>query len=462
MKLSGLVLVGLAPVLTTLSAPALTGCSGGGSGGGTGGGKSGGGTGGGGSTSEFFTLTTLDPDARDTVVFAAAVDADDRIGAVYFTPNGIEDPVGVPNYDLKYVEFRNGTVSTPERLRSVQRMVGLSLAFDPLSKEPVVAFLGGAAGFMPGDSIFWFQSDAAIMRRLSSTGLWRETDIAIVSAPPACSSIDQGFLPGLWPTVGFNAAGRMFVVFRDGHNGQFPQQDWASSDVELMTGASETALVRSCLTGDHKQAYGGRLQVAIGEGDLPAIVYDQAFGGADTIGNNVLFQRMLPDAGWSAPAALLNIADTMTGATLAYHPMEGFGIAVTDRATSQLSYIKSATGASWTVIDPVFGSGTGGWYPSLAMDPINEGEPAIAFYVCSARAGVTATSCLQTEDELRITQRIGGNWQERTVDTEGGWAPKLKFLSSGKRAVVYRTPAALDSTGRVSSTAGVLKLAVEK
>jgi hypothetical protein len=323
--------------------------------------------------------------------------------------------------------------------------------------------LGGDPGFVEGRSIYWYQNDTAVMRKRA--GVWKEADVATVSAPPQCSPIDQGFLEGLWSTLAFDSTGKMYVAFRDGHNGEFPQQDWAASDVEVMEGANEGALSRRCLTGDHKQAYGGRIQMAIGAGDQPAVVYDQALGGADVTGQNVLFQKRNSDGTWSAIAAVLSISNTMTGATLAYDVTEGYGIAVTDRLTSQLIYLKSKTPTADTgfnVPDQVYGTGTGGWYPSLAMDPVYH-EPAIAFYVCSARNAVADTSCLQGEDELRVTQRVGtpGNWQEVVVDTNGGWAPKLTFFASGKRVVAYRTPAALDTTAHVNPNAGALHLAVE-
>ncbi len=466
----------------------LSGCSGGGDGGGTGGGsgKRDGGTGGG-TGGTTFTTYDLDPAAREDTYYAMAVDpGTERVGVVYFTPAGVIDGGGfIPsggadggfikappgsvemNYDLKYVEWKNGVASAPERLRSMQRLIGVSLAFDPKTHEPVTAFLGGDPAFIEGKSIYWYQNDTAVMRKTGGT--WRETDIATISGSPPCSPIDQGFLEGLYSTVIFDSTGKMYVAFRDGHNGEFPQQDWAASDVEVMEGASETSLTRRCLTGDHKQAYGGRIQLAIGAGDQPAIIYDQAFGGAETTGQNVLFQQRKTDGSWTSSGvggfALLTISNTMSGASIAYDATEGYGIAVTDKMTSQLSYIKSADGAAghWSAVDPAFGTGTGGWYPSLAMDPMYH-EPAIAFYVCSPRNGTPDTSCLQSDDELRITQRIGtpGTWREVTVDASGGWSPKLAFFASGKRVVAYRTPAALDSTAHVNPTAGIIRLAVEQ
>jgi hypothetical protein len=103
------------------------------------------------------------------------------------------------------------------------------------------------------------------------------------------------------------------------------------------------------------------------------------------------------------------------------------------------------------------------------MDPVNH-EPAIAFYVCSARNGVNETACLTNEDELRIRQRVSNNWREVVVDKEGGYLPKLGFFVEGtgpgatsKRVVVYRQPRSIDPrTGLPVTNEGMLKLAVER
>ncbi len=154
------------------------------------------------------------------------------------------------------------------------------------------------------------------------------------------------------------------------------------------------------------------------------------------------------------------ISDTMTGAALAAGPT-GYSVAVTDRHTSTLLYFESATCDRWPVPDPVWGSGTGGWYPSVALDPVYVNEPSIAFYVCSPRSGIVETSCLQSEDSLRVSTRLEGVWRETLVDPAGGWAPKLGFLPNGKRVVVYRVPAAKYPLGPVNPQAGALKIAIE-
>lgn len=435
---------------------ALVGCTtpGGadGGGGGTGGGSGGGGGGGG---LDAFAITVLDADAKDLEAFAVAVDATaERLGVAYFTPRGTETNVGVPDLDLKYVEWRQGTVSAVETLRFVQRRVGVSAAFQP-GGQPAVAFLGGDTAFVPGMSIFWFQNDAVVATR-SAAGAWTETTVATTGDQAACGNpvSDRGLLVGLWPSLVFDPAGTMYFAWRDGHDGQFSTQDWNASDVEIAEGSLGAPTFRCVNAGGNgalggKPAWGGRIQLALGPGGLPGMVYDRALEGADTKGSDVFFQRRT-SSGWTGPQPVSPTSDTMTGASLAWDSQEGWAVAVAEGATSQLEYRTSSDGTNWSSTDLVFGAGSGGWWPSLAIDPQFH-EPAIAFYVCSPRANVAATACPAAEDELRVSQRGGTNWHETLVDAEGGWAPKLGFFASGKRWVVYRHP-----------KTGVLKLAVER
>jgi hypothetical protein len=441
----------------------------GGTGGGRGGG-SGGGTGGGGF--EPFEVIELDPAARDATYLAMAADpAQRRIGVAYFTPRGTETMMGTPDFDIKYVEWQDGAIVVPpETIRFVQRKVGIALAFHPTTGEPVVSYLGGDPGFVMGSSIFWFQSDAVISRR-AANGTWTETVVNTDGDTITCGNrvSDIGYLVGLWPALTYDSTGKLYLGYRDGHNGQFPQQDWAGSDVEVWDGSpvpSNGVCVQE--GGNNKLAWGGHLKMVLAADDQPAIVYDQMFGTADTNGQNVAFQKRNASGTWTPVATILNIANTQTGASLAWDPMEGYGIAVVDRATNELSYVRSADGVTWTAPDPVFGSGSGGWYPSLAMDPKNH-EPAIAFYICSAKSGLNEQGCTTTDDELRIRQRIAGTWRDVVVDPNGGYEPKIGFFpatqagAEPKRFVVYRQPPSIDpTTGLTVTNVGALKLAVER
>ncbi len=438
------------------------------------GGGAGGGTGGAGGGAEVtpFVVSWLDETARDATTFAMAIDtATDRVGVAYYTPSSSNSMQGVPDFDLKYLEWRAGVVSAPQTIRFVQRKVGLSVAFNRATGEPMVAYLGGDQGFAAGQSLFWFQSDAALAVRTNGT-TWTEQRIATGGAQIPCGNgtSDRGFLVGLWPSIAYDAAGNFLYVYRDGHDGEFPLQDWNASDVEVWSGATPaTATTGTCVAagGDNKQAWGGHLQLVASPTET-GLIFDQMFSSADTKGQNVVFQERSPAGNWSAPAAVASISDTQTGASLAWDSAEGFGFAVVDLGGNgnRLSYFnRSPVGnpmRKWGAEDPVFGAGSGGWYPSLAMDPVHH-EPAIAFYVCSPRASVSPTDCLTSEDDLRVSQRISGQWRETPVDFGGGYAPKLGFLSSGKRVVVSRVPPAKEAgSGATVPNVGALKIAVER
>ncbi len=421
-------------------------------------------------TPNAFTIIDVDPAARDQDYLAMAIDpTSSKIGILYYTPRGTETMAGVKDYDIKYVEVVNGVASAPEILRYVQRKIGLALVFDPMGR-PIASYLGGAQGFEMGMSVYWFQSDSVIARRMAP-GMWVETIVTTDGNNVMCGNgvSDIGFLVGLYPALAFNSAGELYMAYRDTHNGQYPQQDWAGSDVEVIENVlGGRRLICAQNGGNNKAGWGGRIRMIIGPNDQPAIIYDKALGGADTRGNDVAIQRRQANGTWSPPDLVANVSDTMTGASLGWHANEGWAFAVTDRQTNKLLYRRNpdpnANSMMWESPTEVYASGTGGWYPSLAMDndPAFAGEPSIAYYVCSRRDQVAPGDCSQDQDELRVARRSAGVWREQTVDVGGGFAPQLAFLPSGKRVMAYRVPGAIRADGSVEPTAGAVKLAIEK
>ncbi len=409
-----------------------------------------GGNGGSGGALAPFGITTLDSQQTDPNAIGMAVSAtQQRVGVAYFQKLSTTTTQGdgglAADYNLTYIEWKDGVVGSPEVIDKVQRIYGVSVAFQT-SGEPAIAYLGG----MAQASAFWFQNDLLIAYR--NGGTWTKQTVTTQGSDcpcPQAMTASRGFLVGLFPSLAFSGT-TAFVSYRDGHDGQFPQQDWAGSDAKLSQGGP-TAWTHSCVrTGlDNKQAYGTRTSLVVANGQ-PAFVHDQAFGGADALGQNVLFERRQADGGWGPPRTLLSISNVQTGASLAYDPTEGYGVAAVDRSENKLVYTHSIDGTTFTTADQVFQSGSGGWFPSLAMDPINH-EPAIAYYFCTPRPDGTEGSCPATDDELRVTQRSGGNWHETVVTTEGVYSPRLGFLSSGKRVVAYR-----------AQPKGELRLAVER
>ncbi|WP_224242060.1 hypothetical protein [Hyalangium gracile] len=394
-----------------------------------------------------FTRLTLESSATDQLPLSLAVGPNDVVGVAYFFR------VAEKQYEIRYIQVDNGQVSQPERVATVQLVYGLSLAFDSAGK-PAIAYLGGQSD----DSVFWLQSDAAVAFR-SGPNQWTES-VAVRTgdqAPAGNMVSDRGFLVGLNPALVFNGT-QAFVAYRDGHDGQFPQQDWAGSDLEIAVGGPAGWTPRVVAAGGNdKQAYGGHISMVMANGQ-PALVHDQVFGSAEGTGSNVLFQRRNADGSWTPPFKVQGVSNTQQGASLAWDATLGYGIAVLERSTSRLTFTeckgntasRCTVAADWLAPDPVYEAGSGGWYPSLAIDPKTH-DPSIAFYICSNSPGVNEGSCNANDDELRVTTRIEGNWREQLVDAGGGVFPKMGYLSSGQRVIAYRVP-----------NTGVLKLAVER
>ncbi|MFZ5470582.1 MAG: hypothetical protein ACOZIN_14200 [Myxococcota bacterium] len=405
----------------------------------------------GGDASTPFSYFTLDPQASARTVLSMAIGPNDRVGVAYFSstdggiPGALDGGGGlIPNWDIRYVEWSAGNFSAPERIVTVQRVNGLSLAFQA-NGEPAVAYLGGGSD----NSTFWFQSDAVVSYR--SGGTWTEQAVATMSNEAVCGNVvsDNGFLVGLNPGLTFSGA-TAFVAWRDAHTGQNAQDGWAGSDLEVAEGGP-TTWNRICVMagGDNKQGYGGHIHMIQAAGQ-PALVHDRFVASADGTGQDVIFVRRQSNGAWTSGQVVQSVANTQSGASLGWDPVEGYSIAVIDRATDLLTYTHSMDGQTWTLPTPVYQAGTGGWWPSLAFDPINH-EPAIAYYVCSARLGMNEESCTPAYDGLVVTQRIADIWREVLVDSEGGYLPKLGFLSSGRLAVAYR-----------NLSDGTIRLAVER
>jgi len=416
-----------------------------------------------GGTNDTSNFTKLEVDADPSEFnpisnIALALGPNDRIGMVYFVNNGTRTNDDI-NWDLRYREFNGGSLGPVEKIATVQRVYGVSVAFGP-NGQPAVSYLGGGSD----DSTFWTQSDLAVAYR-NANGTWTERIVATQSNAAAINNplSDGGFLVGLNTSMVFSGS-QALVAYRDGHRGQFGRQDWESADLELASGGPTAWSFRMvAASGDTKEGMGGHISL-VNAGAQPAVVHDRAFEGAQATGADVVFQRRNADGTtWSAPAKVQILANTQLGPSLAYDPVAGFGIAVLAKSDDKLTYIECADSsptsctkaADWSTPDPLYHHGTGGWYPSLAFDPVNH-DPSIAYYICAEAAGRNDTSCNPNEDKLVIATRIGGIWREELVDERGGWSPKLAYLASGKRVVLYRTPVVSPEKK------GVLFLAVEK
>ncbi|MDP3237731.1 MAG: hypothetical protein Q8N26_33390 [Myxococcales bacterium] len=422
--------------------------------GGAGGGRGGGGAGGG--AAGAFTVVELDANARGLFSLAMAVDpADGRVVVAYFTPRNTQTVMDVEDLNLNVVEWRNGVTTPPQTIRFMQRAPGVAIALHPTTKEPTVAFMGGPDRFEPnGPSVFWFQHDASLATR--SGTMW--TDVAARTTGDVCTNVGapmNGSVVGLFPALRFDAMGRVVFAYRDIRFAQFIT-DYTGSDLESMEGTLGALTPRCVFEGfNTKPGIGGRLMMVAGPNDETVLVADQNVTGADTVGQDVVLMRRTA-TGWTAPTTVLSSGDTQTGPQVAWDPMLGYAVAVV--RGSILAYRQSANASTWENEETVVSEGSGGWYPSLAIDPVSH-EPSLAYYACSRSSGVAMTNCQTSQDALRVVSRGGGRWQTPvTVDEEGGWSPKLGFFATGKRVIAYRVANTADGSAR----AGVLKLAIER
>lgn len=420
--------------------------------GGSGGGRAGG-TGGG--SASPFTVLDLDANARGQYPLAMAVDPTAaRVVVAYFTPRNSQTVTCVEDLNLNVVEWRDGMVQAPQTVRFVQRTPGLAIALHPTTKEPTVGYLGGPDRLLPNaPSVFWFQHDAAFATRSGTT--WTETaarTMGDVCAPPG--SPMGASIVGLWPALRFEPGGRLVFVWRDIHFAQ-NNTDYTGSDLESVEGPLGALMPRCVFAGfDTKPGRGARLMMAAGPGDETVLVYDQNVKTGDGVGEDAVLQRRTA-SGWTTPVTVVSSPDTMTGPQVAWDSQEGYAVAVV--RGSILTYRRSADAVAWDAEESVVAQGSGGWYPSLAIDPGTH-EPALAFYHCSNSSNVAVTNCPAAQDALRLSTKSGGRWQTPvTVDEEGGWAPKLGVLPGGKRVIAYRVPQTTENAAR----SGVLKLAVE-
>lgn len=379
-----------------------------------------------------------------------AVGPSGEIGLAYFATLGAGDG-GLTDYQLRYQELRDGELTPPQNVRVVQRLSGVSLAFRQ-SGAPAISYLGGDnATDTGGTSAYWLQSDAVIAYR--SGEIWTEEVVTRFGNEANCPDVNSnlGFVVGINSALAFVGDTAM-LAWRDGHYGAFTgPQDWNGSDLEFATGTPGSWTRQCVLSGaGNDQAWGAHIKMVIANGQ-PALASDQLYGTSQGGGQNLVFNRRQADGTWAPmQRPIETIGNTQTGPSLAYDATLGFAIAVVDHSEDALYFTRSVNdGVTWSEKDPVFQSGSGGWYPSLSVSPTTH-DPSIAFYVCSPVAGIAEGSCPAEHDALMVTERIGGIWREETVDPAGGWHPQLAHLSDGRRVIAYRDP-----------RSGALKLAIE-
>lgn len=405
---------------------------------------------------------------------AMAVGTDDTVGVAFYAPQGLND-AGAQLYDLRYLSWKAGVASASQTITNVRNVSGLSVAFAQPGGSPAVSFLGGA--YPPPGSPLWTQANAAVAFASGGPqgGGWT-LHIAAVGddtlGTKVCPEPGGDLFDNKGTVVGLDTAlvfihGKAQVAYRDVHYGQGTgtvDSDFGGSDLKLASGGPTSwtyAPVDCSKAAPEQGGHGGHTQLVVGDDGFGALVEDTEPAG-DVPGVGVYFRKQDSSGLWSHPTTALGgpfgdlpqggPQDTLSGPTLSYDSQVGYGVAVYDNSAHKLFYTESTSPLTrWSTSLPLVGSGSQGWYPSLAFDPVAH-QPSVAFYYCSSTPGKSQSGCSVSEQSLQIISRLGGNWQTpQVVDSAGALLPKLGFLSTGKRVIVYKDP-----------FTGFLKLAAEK
>ncbi len=397
-----------------------------------------------------FTVTVLDTDAPGTTSIAIA-SSESKVGVAYVVPlaNGSTD-AGM--YEVRYVE----PGSQPQKVATLHTGYdyGVSLAFTAAG-TPVVGYLGGASN----NGTYWYESDMALASP-NGGGVW-----SVTLAAQDGLGYFAGNVVGLNSSIAAAPSGDIYAAYRDVHRGQFPNQDYEHSCLDFavgrlngtftQTGASDCTETQGGLEG-----FGANNSLTLGEGAEPAIASNIMSAGTNDVAAQLYFTHR-KNGTFSAMKRLdtsIPIADAKRGPSLSYNSEgtygfpTGYGIAVEDRTKQTVYYYRSDDGDTWDTQVNVWGSGFGGWWPSLAYD--SAGAPNIAFYYCSDPGG-SISQCLV--HQLWLSTLIpSGDWQRQVIDPQGGYLPRLTYFN-GKAAVAYKS---MNST--YSDAANVLMLAIEK
>ncbi len=459
-------------------------CCNSGGGGGTGGNTGGtGGTSGGTSGGNGWNIVTLDAaDGGGSPLddLEIAVGPNDVVGVGYLQDSLTQSVQGNELYDVRYVQYTpsSGAATQPQVIDDIQDLYGVSVALSP-SGQPAVAYLGGQPfGGAAKASHYWYASAAIVAYQNGTTWTKQTADDgkADPDGPTTMGTQTNVTSPyqatgpsvvGLYSALGFDSKGVAYDYFRDVLFGQSigGNSDFGSSRIDGEVGGPtawtlEWAFLGTTwsLDGNPVLGLGGHLHLVMAN-DEPALVTDEfgQSGGAESSGQNVDFVMRLGPNHWSAPVRVFTADDTQTGPSLAYDPSYGYAAVVYDQGSNrnQLLFSSSKDGTTWSAADDVYG-GSGGWYPSVAIDP-TRGAPAIADFLCSTQSGIgNLQSCPASQRAIEVRTLQGVAWgQPETVDPAGGYQPKLAFLSTGKMVIAYRQ---LDAKGKV----GPLVLAVQQ
>ncbi|HET6981672.1 MAG TPA: hypothetical protein VFI53_06000 [Myxococcaceae bacterium] len=385
---------------------------------------------------------------------------------------------GLVDYDIMFQEFDvdAGVGSGAQIVQTVQRFFGVSVAYQA-NGQPAVAYLGGPPDFT---ETFWFQNDAAIA--YYQGGRWVEQVAAANSSPPVSGSApsDNGKIVGFYPALIFEGNNAV-LAYRDAHFGQSAGTgDWNSADLEMAVGGPTTWTPVALLeAGNSKRAYGGHSRIIYGAKTLSsglrgaAVISDRAPSAPDTFGQDIEFSEQQSDGTWASCGALQPLTNvdtpsilgsngatilpnTQSGPSIDYRDNFGYAVAVTDRSQNGALFTSCAANTNclqpggWDTLDPVFQRGSGGWYAAAAISP--DGDPSVAYYVCSKLAGRNENNCTPDHYLAVANRGLSQVWSDHEVIVDTGAVFQTRMVYIGKRRVI----------GYRNGASGVLQIAVEK
>ncbi|HEY3448232.1 MAG TPA: hypothetical protein VGK67_17885 [Myxococcales bacterium] len=376
---------------------------------------------------EPFELKVLDPHAAGgSLAQLSLAVSGEKLGVTYFAESTGAD--GGVLRELRYVEYSEAAPSpTPEVVAKVVRTYGTALAYDSTGK-PYVGFLGA-----PGNNgNYWYEGSPNVATRTGAT--W--TSAAVYTL------FDN--VVGLWPAVAVDPV--TDTVYTAGRNigfGQFAVQGAEKTNIEFVEGVggagwTQTTAVRGfcpnppngCV--DQTEGHGGYNQMVVPADGRPLLFWAGLGPNELEPATGIYLVKRNEDKTWPGNVVKVRSTGNMGGGpAIAYK--NGAGYLVSYFEQNQIKLLESPDALDWNKApDIVVGAGTIDKANAVAWT--DEGFPAVVYYQCSERSGVTFP-CPEADDELMLAWRVDGDvWQRVKVDHAGGHFMKLAYWKN--RAVI--------------------------
>lgn len=362
----------------------------------------------------------------------------------------------VPVWNVCYAESKgDGTFSSSVvTSQPYTSPTGVGLALDSTG-NPGIAFTGvgatPATETCSSNDVFLVRATGGTFGAPVQVSNGSQSDGLVVSQAANCSQnvCNSGDVTGWWPALAFDPNDVPAIAYRDVHFGFSVDDLTAKSDLEVAEGSGSGY---SVLTVDVSRGGGTYNRVAMTPAGLPVVLHYSTGGAPGVYIDREAIRGALAaqeaDGGWSS--------DQLFSGQIG--PQLGFGVnaeghmaaAYYGLATSQLWYVESIDGVTWSSPVSVDANGLTGQYPSLAFD--SNGDPAVAYYRCNADH--SDTQCDATQDGLYLARRKSGTWSATVIHADpnvlDGLYPALGF-AEGKAVIAFQM-IANDAISQTQST----------